>query len=137
MVAGGGIAIWGYGDPILDVPRLQEKLHTFNRGLLEPYWAPEREVLLEGYRSSSFPFEEVAAPAMDLGMMWTLPELAGYLRTWSATSRFVAERGFDPVVDVELSLAEDWGDLDTPRQITWPLYIRAGRNSRKSPIAGS
>lgn len=129
LVPGGAIAVWGYGDPVLDVPSLQETLHTFNREQLESYWSPEREILLEGYRSASFPFEDVVAPEMDLRMMWTLPELAGYLRTWSATSNFVARRGFDPVVGVEQSLARDWGRPDTRHLITWPLHIRAGKNS--------
>jgi SAM-dependent methyltransferase len=129
LMPGGAIAVWGYGDPILDDPHLQRKLHDFNRELLEPYWLPERKILLEGYGSISFPFEEVAPPSIDLRMRWTLSELAGYLRTWSATSEFVAKRGFDPVVDVEKSLAEDWGDPRMQRVIEWPLYIRAGKTS--------
>jgi len=60
-------------------------------------------------------------------MRWTLAELIGYLRTWSATARFVAERGFDPVVEVERSLSRDWGDIRRSRLVRWPLYIRAGR----------
>ena len=64
---------------------------------------------------------------MQLEMRWTLAELIGYLRTWSATARFVAERGCDPVVEVERSLSSDWGDVRQSRLVRWPLYIRAGR----------
>lgn len=128
LVRDGAIAVWGYGDPILDDVRLHETLHAFNRGLLEPYWYPERKILLDGYRAVSFPFDEVNAPAFELEMRWTLPELAGYLRTWSATARFVAEHGTDPVEQVEKSLAADWGDPVDRRVIRWPLALRAGKN---------
>ena len=127
LVSDGAVAVWGYGDPVLDTTPLQETLHSFNRGMLESYWAPERQLLLEGYRGIPFPFAEVAAPSIELKMNWTLPELAGYLRTWSATARYVSEHETDPVTKVERTLAVHWGDPRVPRTIRWPLYIRAGK----------
>jgi SAM-dependent methyltransferase len=123
----GAIAVWGYGDPILDTNSLHETLRAFNRGTLEEYWFPERQLLLDGYRTIPFPFDELAVPEQELEVRWTLPELAGYLRTWSATARYAAEQGFDPVTDVENSLSKDWGDPAQPHLIRWPLHIRAGR----------
>ena len=127
LVDDGAIAVWGYGDPILDSEALHQTLHAFNRGMLEPFWSPERSLLLNGYQDIAFPFEEVPAPKLELKMRWNLPELAGYLRTWSATARYVEENGTDPVIDVEKSLAVHWGGPSTKRLIRWPLYIRAGR----------
>lgn len=127
LVPEGAIAVWGYGDPILDTTALHETLYAFNRGTLEPYWHPERQLLLDGYSAIAFPFVEVNLPQQELEMRWTLTELAGYLRTWSATARYAARNGFDPIVDVEKSLARDWGDPEKPRLIRWPLHIRAGR----------
>jgi SAM-dependent methyltransferase len=127
LVTDGAIAAWGYGDPILDTKPLHDTLHAFNRGLLEDFWPPERKLLLDAYRDVPFPFDEVETPRFELVMHWSLPELAGYLRTWSATAHYVMERGTDPVIDVERSLAGDWGDPEIPRVIRWPLYIRAGR----------
>ncbi len=122
----GAIAVWGYGDPVLDSSRLHETVHAFNRGLLEPYWFPERRLLLEGYRTVPFPFYEVTAPAFEIRVRWTLAEFAGYLRTWSSTARYVAAHGVDPVTDLETSLARDWGSTESRRLIKWPLYVRAG-----------
>ena len=127
LVADGAIAVWGYGDPILDTKPLHDTLHAFNRGLLENFWPRERRLLLNEYREVPFPFDEVETPRLELEMHWSLPELAGYLRTWSATARYVMDRGTDPVTDVERSLARDWGETEIPRVIRWPLYIRAGR----------
>jgi SAM-dependent methyltransferase len=126
LVRDGAIAIWGYGDPILDTEPLNKNLHAFNRELLEPYWFPERKLLLDGYRDIPFPFDEVTVPRLELAMRWSLAELAGYLRTWSSTARYFAEHGIDPVIAVERSLAANWGDRGAHRLIRWPLHIRAG-----------
>jgi SAM-dependent methyltransferase len=127
LADGGAVVVWGYGDPVLDAQSLDATLHAFNRGTLERYWSPERQLLLDGYRTIRFPFAEIALPVMELEMRWTLSELAGYLRTWSATGRYVAEHGFDPVIQLEESLSKDWGDPGQPRIVTWPLHIRAGK----------
>jgi SAM-dependent methyltransferase len=87
----GIIAVWGYGDPVLDTDTLDRTLYEFNRGMLEPYWFPERNLLLQGYKTIPFPFAEIDVPSQELEMHWTLDELAGYLRTWSATGRYVAD----------------------------------------------
>ena len=123
----GAIAVWGYGDPILDNAELHEILYGFNRGTIESYWSPERHLLLDGYKKIDFPFAEIVAPQMDLEAHWTLSELVGYIRTWSATSRYLNERGTDALLQLEESLARSWGDAHVPRLIRWPLYIRAGR----------
>ena len=127
LAPGGAIAVWGYGDPIMDTPALHETLHEFNRGTLEEYWFAERQLLLDGYRTIPFPFEEVLLPPQQLEVRWTLAQLAGYLRTWSSTARYAAEHGLDPVPEVEKALSGDWGDPGTRRLIRWPLHLRAGR----------
>ncbi|MFL5484080.1 MAG: class I SAM-dependent methyltransferase [Gemmatimonadaceae bacterium] len=130
LIDDGAIAVWGYGDPTLDSDALDRTLREFNRGLLEDYWQPERKLLLNGYQSIDFPFAEVEVPTFELEMSWTLAEVAGYLRTWSATARYVAEHDVDPVVDVEKALMVHWGDRESRRTIWWPLHMRAGRVRR-------
>ena len=126
LASDGVIAIWGYGDPIMNTPELHEILYGFNRGTLERYWMPERMILLDGYRDVSFPFEEIKPPEFELEVQWTLGQLAGYLRTWSAAVRYEEANGVDPVAEVEATLAESWGERDTPRAVRWPLYLRVG-----------
>ena len=41
---------------------------------------------------------------------WSLAHLLGYLRTWSATQRFVAANERDPVELVESDLERAWGN---------------------------
>lgn len=127
----GAVVVWGYGDPVLDTIPLHTTLHAFNRGLMEAYWAPERQLLLEAYKTIAFPFREASFPRFVLEMRWTLPELTGYLRTWSAVAKYASEHGRDPVDDVESALALYWGDPDGPRIVRWPLYVRVGYVSAK------
>lgn len=123
----GAIAVWGYGDPIMNSPALDELVHRFNRVKLEAYWLAERRLLLDGYRTIEFPFTELAAPPFELRANWRMNELVGYLRTWSSTARYFEVHGTDPVAELEPSLASAWGDPNTARVIRWPLYLRVGR----------
>jgi SAM-dependent methyltransferase len=130
LAPGGAIAIWGYGDPVLDEPELQRRLHEFNRGKMEPYWSANRDILLDRYQTIPFPFDEIQPPAFELRKQWTLEELGGYLRTWSATGKFVERHGNDPVVEIEAALGEMWGGESRTRIVTWPLYLRVGYSNR-------
>jgi hypothetical protein len=56
---------------------------------------------------------------------WRLEQVLGYLRTWSATKRFIAARGFDPVDELGEELRDVW--LDGARSVRWPIHIRVGR----------
>ncbi|MEO8194338.1 MAG: class I SAM-dependent methyltransferase [Gemmatimonadales bacterium] len=126
LAPGGAFAIWGYGDPMLDDESLERIVHDYNRGTIEDYWRPERNVILDGYRTIPFPFDEVESPEMMMECRWTLAELAGYIRTWSATAAYAAAHGFDPVLLVEAGLAEHWGPPLERHLVRWPLHIRAG-----------
>jgi SAM-dependent methyltransferase len=126
VAPGGALAVWSYGDPVLDDPALDERLQRFNAETVGPYWPPERRLVGEGYLALPFPFAESAAPALTLEQAWTIGELAGYLRSWSATARYAAAHGSDPVTQIEGELAPLWGDQAGRRRVRWPLTVRAG-----------
>jgi SAM-dependent methyltransferase len=127
LAPGGVIAIWGYGTGSLAEPELDAVFQEYAKVTLREHWPVQRQILDDGYRTIPFPFAEIPAPSFDFSADWTLAELAGYLRTWSATARFAAVLGRDPVSDVESALAEHWGDPDRRRSFRWPLYLRVGR----------
>ena len=122
----GTIVVWGYGDPVIDDDRIHRVVHGYNRGTIERYWKPERELILAGLRTIPFPFREVVTPKFTMTTSWTLSELAGYMRTWSATASYAEIHGYDPVVRVEGELAKIWGDPGRKHRIMWPLFVRAG-----------
>jgi len=55
---------------------------------------------------------------------WTLAQLVGYMRTWSATTRYVDVHGGDPIADFEGAARELWGD--GARTVRWEYAVRAG-----------
>jgi hypothetical protein len=80
-----------------------------------------------GYRDLPFPFLEIKAPPFQIEERWTLEHLLGYLRTWSAAQRFIAEHKTDPVEQITPDLAKAWGKAAEERLAVWPLTTRIGR----------
>ena len=68
----------------------------------------------EGYRTLRFPFPELEPPAFAMKEQWTLPQLLGYVGTWSATQGFRDAEGQDPLPDLERMLAPHWGSTPNP-----------------------
>ena len=58
---------------------------------------------------------------------WDLPALVGYVGTWSATRRYIAGTGSDPLQILVSMLSPAWGDPSVQRLVSWPLSFRAGR----------
>lgn len=123
----GVIAAWTY-----QLTRIRPDVDAMVRELAETtlgeYWPPERALVDEGYAGIEFPFEPIGAPRFEMSAQWDLPTLAGYLRTWSSTKRFVAARGYDPVTSVEDALGAVWPGGGSLRvRVAWPLPLRVGR----------
>jgi len=130
LVPGGVLAAWCYGLQRLDDEGLDGVLERFYHETVGPYWPPERRLVETGYRTIRFPFEELAAPAFEMAHEWTLGELLAYLRTWSATARFVLTEGYDPVQPLAARLTLLWGGADLRRRVRWPLSVRVVRAPR-------
>jgi len=125
---GGLLAVWTYGVFRLeggDAGQLQELLNRFYWQTVGPYWPAERRHVENGYAKLHFPFGELATPSFAMQVYWSLDDLAGYLRSWSATSRYRELVGVDPVAELTGLLAPLWGAA--PRQVSWPLSLKVGR----------
>jgi SAM-dependent methyltransferase len=132
----GVFAAWTYGlfhlapdDPAADA--VDPLIETFYNDRVGPYWPPERRHIEAEYQSLPFPFEERPTPDFTLTMDWELDEVLGYLRTWSATKRYLRDRGDDPVAAMAPDLAGAWGDPATRRTMHWPLHLRVGHRAVK------
>lgn len=128
LAPNGVLAVWSYLDPhVVDAPALDAAFDEFAHGTLGPYWPPERRLVDEGYRTIAFPFDEVTAPPFELVVHWTLDQLAGYLRSWSATARYVDAHGHDPVSPFIDEVRAAWGEPAATRAVRWSYAVRAGR----------
>jgi ubiquinone/menaquinone biosynthesis C-methylase UbiE len=92
-------AIWGYN--LLQItPDIDNVISRFCEEIVGPYWPPERRVIEKGYAHLAFPFAEMHPPRFRMETYWSLERLLGYLRTWSATQRFIAENHKDPTAAI-------------------------------------
>ena len=132
---GGIIAVWSYHGFHV-TPEVEAVIHRLYRDVVGPYWPAERAIVDRGYQELEFPFEAVAFPALALEKRWDLAALVGYLRTWSATQRYEAALGKDPLLVVARELEEAWGDPRTVRPFRWDLDM-PDRDESESSETGS
>jgi SAM-dependent methyltransferase len=125
---GGVIAAWAYsdchiGDAAIDA--VKDRLYI---DLTGPYWPPERIHVDAGYTSLAFPFAQIPAPPFPMIASWSVDQLLGYFRSWSATQRYIKAKGEDPVALIEPDLRAAWGDAGRVRDVRWQFHLRAGRS---------
>ncbi len=128
----GVLAAWAYSDcrvtPAVDV--LKDRVFV---DLTGPYWPPERVFVDAGYRTIPFPFAadapfaDIDAPAFVMSVTWDVAQFLAYLRSWSATQRYIKANGADPVAMVERDLVAAWGDPEERREVRWDFHVRCGR----------
>ena len=121
----GVIAVWTY--LLFEIaPPIDEIVRYFYSGIVGPYWPPERRLVEQRYQTIDFPFAEFAAPDFVIEQFMTLDDVAGYIRTWSATNSFMKQHQVDPVDDLVKQLTLAWRSSE-PRLARWPIAMRVGR----------
>jgi len=111
----------------VSVPEIHAILSKFYHETTGPYWPAERDLVETNFENIRFPFPELPSREFEMRQQWNLAQLTGYLRTWSATKKFIAARGFDPVDSLTLELGSVWHDREHARPVTWPLKLRTFR----------
>lgn len=122
----GLIAVWTYVSFEI-TPRIDAVVRDFYSRVVGPFWPPERRHVEQRYQTIEFPFDEFAAPEFWIEQHVNLEDVAGYLRTWSATRAFVKQHHQDPVDGLLPELSEAWGSPQQPRKARWPVAMRVGR----------
>jgi ubiquinone/menaquinone biosynthesis C-methylase UbiE len=124
----GIVAVWCYG--FFEIPGASESIHQALQdflALIEPFWTPERDLVIQHYQTIPFPFEEVVAPTFEMGVDWTIHHLIGYLSTWSAVHLFSEQEGMEAIASACKRLENAWGDPETTQPIQWQIHSRIGR----------
>ena len=122
---GGVIAAWSYAHSAItpEVDRLVRKLHD---EIVDPYWIGPNRIVEQGYKHLYFPFVPIQPPPFVMISQMDLAALEGYMRTWSASTKYRSDRGVDPVDLVHEELLEAWGPPDSVRDVHWQLNMRIG-----------
>ena len=126
LVPRGVVAVWSYHGFHV-TPEVEAVVNHLYRDIVGPYWPAERAIVDRGYHALEFPFERAEPPPLVLEKLWDLRALVGYLRTWSATQRYEAALGSDPILVVAKDLESAWGPPETIRSFRWDLDILIGR----------
>jgi hypothetical protein len=118
------VAAWGYGllniDPVID-----NLIMEFYKDKVGPYWDEARKLVETEYRSVKFPFPEINVPPFSIKVRWTIDQLSGYLSSWSATQKYVADKGHDPVSPFIKTLQKHW--QTTEMIASFPIFTRMGK----------
>lgn len=128
----GVIAVWCYGQLQGDAA-INTILARYYHDIVGSFWPPERAWLEQGYARLDWPFAPLAEQhEFALSVEWDLPQLLGYLGTWSATRQYQQHHGHDPRDQIDDDLRQAWGTVDR-RAIRWPLSLRVGRKVADEP----
>jgi len=125
--AGGHIALIVYGIHATDDPRIDAIVQRFYHETLRGFWPSQRRFVEDEYRTIPFPFEERAAPRFEMVAHWPLPEMLGYVETWSAVGELSKAKGRSAIESFRAEMAVVWGEPASRRTIRWPLTMRLGR----------
>lgn len=125
LVPDGLLAAWCYTGPRIS-PDIDAIHDHFHQVIVGPYWPPERRHVEDGYRAIALPIDEYAVPPFEMVEDWTLAQFLGYVRTWSATRRYVDARGEAQLLDFERAIAEVWGEPRRTRRLRFPMHFRVG-----------
>jgi SAM-dependent methyltransferase len=126
VTRGGVVALWCYGLLHVDAT-VDPILREYYTATCGSYWPPERRLVDEEYRTLPFPFPRLDVPGLAIEASMDLGALLGYVATWSASQRLVAERGRESVDDFVRTLRGVWGDAVGIRSVRWPLHVLLGR----------
>jgi ubiquinone/menaquinone biosynthesis C-methylase UbiE len=126
----GILAVWTYAPPVLGVPELQARFADFYRDVVGSYWTPERVHVESAYRTLPFPFTRLAAPEFAVTLEWTLADVLGYVRSWSANVKYREAHGVGPEGLLASALEPEWGSSTTRIPISFALTVLAGKLHR-------
>ena len=122
---GGLVVAWCYElysiTPEIDAPMLH-----LCHDIVGADWPPERRYIETGYADIPWPWPKIATPTFSMAAQWSVEQTLGYLRSWSASKRWQAREGSDPVALIETDLRRAWGPDET-RLATWPLRMLVSR----------
>ena len=102
--------------------------HRYHDEVVGSFWPRER-ALIENFEELPFPFPEIKTLSFEMIAQWNLEHLVGYLRSWSATQRFIAATQRDSLNEIAHELSDAWGTPNQPRKVVWPLTLRVGINA--------
>jgi SAM-dependent methyltransferase len=123
LKSGGVLAVWSYERCLIGAECNEVIEKVFAE--VEDYWPSERDIVDGHYSSITMPLPEIPVDAFEMQLDWTAVEMLAYMRTWSASRRYIQANRSDPVALYEQELQQKWGA--GKRDLRWPLTIKVCR----------
>ena len=124
-VPGAIFAAWGYG--LLRInPELDARIDHFYKNVAGPFWDTERRHVEQAYQSIAIPFSEMDTPEFFSRYEWSIPQLEGYLNTWSSVRKYIKAKNENPVGSFVKELRRMWPEGEK-RSVRFPIFMRVGR----------
>lgn len=117
------VAVWCYELPRVD-DAINDVIDHLYTAILGTYWDEGRRHIDRRYEDLDFPFDERPLDLPPYRATWTVGDMLGYLRTWSAGVHYAQAGKGDAVGQVESRLRAAWGE--SPREVRWPVAVRLG-----------
>jgi ubiquinone/menaquinone biosynthesis C-methylase UbiE len=119
------LAVWGYALVSVD-PEIDKLFYQYYKGTVGSYWDSAREHIENEYANFHFPFSTIEHHHFSIVLAWTVEHYLGYLRSWSATQKFINENGFDPLIEFSKALMRFWkpGEVKTTH---FPVFFKLCR----------
>lgn len=122
---GGIIAAWTYRLPSVS-SEIDKVVQSFHDEVVDSHWSKENRLVSDGYKTLPFPFEEITNPVFTMRKNWSLDDLLGLVRSWSAIQRIINGTGKNPIPELEEELLKIWGDRESEKEMAWELIMKVG-----------
>lgn len=129
LVPNGVIAFWSYGFHQCENEILNNVIQKTTHDVLGSYWSPQPKLVWDGYKSINLPFELISSPSFNSDVEWDLNEFLGYFSTWSASQKYIKEKGHHPMQEFMQEIHKCWKSSSEKIKFTTPLHLKVGRAS--------
>ncbi|MCA9657381.1 MAG: class I SAM-dependent methyltransferase [Myxococcales bacterium] len=127
---GAVLAAWSYAAELRCSPAVDAVIERYAMEVLAPYWATQFRHVRTAYRELDFPFPAIDIEDFAIELEWSIDQVLGWLRTFSAANAYRSENGGEATAEIDAELRAAWAvdaDVAAPRAIRLPLYFRVGR----------
>ena len=131
---GGVLALASYDRCTVPEAECNRLLQHFHDVAMDEWWPEERKFVTGLYSgiAGQMPFDQLPAPALEIGAEWDLSQLLAYLSTWSAVNRYKRATNSDPLLSLREQLARHWPeDGQQPLRLSWPVTLLLSKRAAK------
>jgi len=117
----------GYNWPSVN-NQIDDAISNTIMSVIEPYWAPQNQLIWNYYRDINIPFKRIETPVFEMKVKWNLNEYFNFLHSFSATRRCMDAIGADFFDTAYECIAELWGEPTQVKVIDLDFVLYVGRN---------